>query len=54
MPLLDLHAHFPMHTHFPPRIAQAPPPVGKEFEFWAANILLNFKEENLGLVSTNF
>jgi microsomal dipeptidase-like Zn-dependent dipeptidase len=43
MPLLDLHAHFPMHTRFPPRISQGPPPIGKELEFWAANQLLNYQ-----------
>jgi hypothetical protein len=32
----DLHAHFPMHTRFPPQISQGPPPVGKEI-FGAAN-----------------
>jgi membrane dipeptidase len=42
-PLLDLHAHFPMHLHFPPRIVHFPPPVDKEIEFWAANMLLNFQ-----------
>jgi microsomal dipeptidase-like Zn-dependent dipeptidase len=42
MPLLDLHAHFPMHTKFPPRCVQGPAPPGKELEFWAANMLLNF------------
>ena len=43
MPLLDLHAHFPMHTRFPPETAQGPPPVGKELEYWAANQLLNYQ-----------
>jgi microsomal dipeptidase-like Zn-dependent dipeptidase len=43
MPLLDLHAHFPMHTRFPPALTQGPPPVGKELEFWAANQLLNYQ-----------
>src|SRR5215471_11730119 len=43
MPLLDLHAHFPMHTRFPPRISQGPPPVGKELEFLVANQLLNYQ-----------
>jgi microsomal dipeptidase-like Zn-dependent dipeptidase len=43
MPLLDLHAHFPMHLDFPPRVTQAPPPVDKQAEFWAANMLLNFQ-----------
>jgi microsomal dipeptidase-like Zn-dependent dipeptidase len=42
-PLLDVHAHYPMHTAFPPRITQGPPPIGKEIEFWAANTLLNFQ-----------
>ncbi len=42
-PLLDLHCHFPMHTKFPPRFTQGPPPLGKELEFWAANMLLNFQ-----------
>jgi len=32
-----------MHTQFPPRITQGPPPVGKELEFWAANQLLNYQ-----------
>jgi microsomal dipeptidase-like Zn-dependent dipeptidase len=41
--LLDLHAHFPMHLHFPPGIVQSPPPVDKQLEFWAANMLLNFQ-----------
>ena len=43
MPFLDLHAHFPMHTHFPPGLAQGPPPVGKEIEYWLANQLLNYQ-----------
>src|SRR6266446_3113577 len=43
MPLLDLHAHFPMHLDFPPRVTQGPPPVDKQAEFWAANMLLNFQ-----------
>jgi microsomal dipeptidase-like Zn-dependent dipeptidase len=43
MPLLDLHAHFPMHTRFPPAFTQGPPPVGKELEFWVANQLLNYQ-----------
>ena len=42
-PLLDLHCHFPMHTKFPPRFTKSPPPLGKELEFWAANMLLNFQ-----------
>jgi len=42
-PLLDLHCHFPMHTNFPPRFTKGPPPLGKELEFWAANMLLNFQ-----------
>jgi microsomal dipeptidase-like Zn-dependent dipeptidase len=41
--LLDLHTHFPMHTKFPPRMTEGPPPIGKEIEFWAANMLLNFQ-----------
>ena len=32
-----------MHTQFPPRTVQGPPPVGKELEFWAANQLLNYQ-----------
>src|ERR1019366_5577571 len=43
MPFLDLHAHYPMHTRFPPRFSQGPPPVGKEVEFWVANQLLNYQ-----------
>lgn len=43
MPLLDLHAHFPMHTRFPPRISQGPAPLGKELEFWVANQLFNYQ-----------
>ena len=43
MPFLDLHAHFPMHTRFPPQMVQGPPPVGKEIEFWVANQLLNYQ-----------
>ncbi len=42
--LIDLHAHFPMHTRFPPRFVQGPPPVGKEIEFWAATHLLDFQK----------
>jgi microsomal dipeptidase-like Zn-dependent dipeptidase len=41
--LIDLHAHFPMHTHFPPRFAHQPPPVGKEIEYFAAQHLLNYQ-----------
>jgi len=41
--LLDLHAHFPMHLHFPPAVVTGPPPLGKEAEFWAANMLFNFQ-----------
>jgi len=43
MPFLDLHAHFPMHTRFPPQMSQGPPPLGKELEFWVANQLLNYQ-----------
>jgi len=43
IPLLDLHAHFPMHTEFPPRAPAGPPPVGKELLFWAANTLMNYR-----------
>ncbi len=43
MPLLDLHAHFPMHTKFPPRLTTGAPPLGKELEFWVANMLFNFQ-----------
>ncbi|HUJ42116.1 MAG TPA: membrane dipeptidase [Opitutaceae bacterium] len=43
VPLLDLHAHFPMHSKFPPRLTAGAPPIGKELEFWAANMLLNFQ-----------
>lgn len=43
MPFLDLHAHYPMHTRFPPRMSQGPPPIGKEIEFWVANQLLNYQ-----------
>lgn len=32
-----------MHTRFPPRTAQGSPPVGKELEFLAANLLLNYQ-----------
>lgn len=32
-----------MHTRFPPRMTQGPPPVGKEIEFWLANQLLNYQ-----------
>ena len=42
MPLIDLHAHYPMHTKFPPRIGSDVPDAGKELEFWAANLLLNY------------
>lgn len=41
-PLLDLHAHFPMHTKFPPTFQQGNPPVGKQAEFMAANMLVNY------------
>ena len=43
MTLFDLHAHFPMHTKFPPLQLHGHPPIGKEAEFWAANMLLNFQ-----------
>src|ERR1017187_212381 len=43
MPLLDLHAHFPMHTRFPPAFTQGQPPVGQELEYWVANQLLNYQ-----------
>jgi microsomal dipeptidase-like Zn-dependent dipeptidase len=33
-----------MHTRFPPRFAHEPPPVGKEFLYWAAQHLLNFQD----------
>jgi len=42
--LIDLHAHFPMHTRFPPRFAHQPPPVGKEVEYFIAQRLLNFQD----------
>lgn len=41
--LIDLHAHFPMHTRFPPRFTQQPPPLGKEIEYFAAQHLLNYQ-----------
>ena len=43
MPLLDLHAHFPMHTKFPPLKTGGVAPIGREVEFWVANMLLNFQ-----------
>ena len=43
MPFLDLHAHFPMHTRFPPQLSQGPPPAGKELEYWVANQFLNYQ-----------
>jgi microsomal dipeptidase-like Zn-dependent dipeptidase len=43
MPFIDLHAHYPMHTRFPPRMSQGPPQIGKEIEFWIANQLLNYQ-----------
>lgn len=42
MPLIDLHAHFPMHTKFPPRVGSDISTEGKKLEFWAANLLLNY------------
>jgi len=42
MPLIDLHAHFPMHTKFPPRVGSDGSGEGKKLEFWAANLLLNY------------
>src|SRR5215472_10864360 len=42
MPLIDLHAHFPMHTKFPPRVGSDGSDAGKQLEFWAANLLLNY------------
>src|SRR6266446_1453453 len=42
MPLIDLHAHFPMHTKFPPRVGTDGSTEGKKLEFFAANLLLNF------------
>jgi len=42
MPLIDLHAHFPMHTKFPPRVGSDGVDPGKQLEFWAANLLLNY------------
>jgi microsomal dipeptidase-like Zn-dependent dipeptidase len=41
--LIDLHAHFPMHTRFPPLFAHQPPPVGKEVEYFVAQHLLNYQ-----------
>jgi len=43
VPFIDLHAHFPMHTKFPPWAAQGPPPIGKEIEYWAAQQLFNYQ-----------
>jgi microsomal dipeptidase-like Zn-dependent dipeptidase len=43
MNFFDLHAHFPMHTKFPPLPPQGAPPVGKEIEFWVANMLMNYR-----------
>lgn len=43
MPFFDLHAHFPMHTKFPPLDSHGVPPIDKELEYWAANMLLNFQ-----------
>src|ERR1700733_7111190 len=42
--LLDLHAHFPMHTKFPPEFVSGVPPLGKEIEFLVANQLLNYQK----------
>ncbi len=41
--LIDLHAHYPMHTHFPPDFTQQPAPVGKEIEYFVAQHLLNYQ-----------
>jgi membrane dipeptidase len=41
MPLIDLHAHFPLHTNFPPCVGTDGLVEGKKLEFWAANLLLN-------------
>src|SRR5690348_56675 len=42
MPFIDLHAHSPMHTKFPPRVASDPIEAeGTKLEFWAANLSLN-------------
>jgi len=41
--LIDLHAHYPMHTKFPPQAVQGPPPVGKELEYYVAQHLLNYQ-----------
>ena len=41
MALIDLHAHFPMHTRFPPRVGSGGVAEGKKLEFCAANLLLN-------------
>jgi hypothetical protein len=42
MPLIDLHAHYPMHTRFPPRVGSGVSTEGKKLEFWAANVFLNY------------
>jgi microsomal dipeptidase-like Zn-dependent dipeptidase len=42
MPLIDLHAHFPMHTIFPPCVGSDGGAEGKKLEFWAANLFLNY------------
>jgi microsomal dipeptidase-like Zn-dependent dipeptidase len=42
MSFIDLHAHFPMHTKFPPRVGSDGAGEGKKLELWAANLLLNY------------
>jgi membrane dipeptidase len=42
MSLIDLHAHFPMHTKFPPKVGTDGSGEGKKLEFWAANLFLNY------------
>lgn len=54
MSLIDLHSHFPMHTSFPPRVGSDGSGQDKAFEFWAANLLLNFNAGHPRVSLTEF
>jgi microsomal dipeptidase-like Zn-dependent dipeptidase len=44
MKIIDLHAHFPMHLHFPPRSSDSDVRDHlKELTLWGANLILNYR-----------
>jgi len=54
MAFIDLHAHYPMHTQFPPRVGSDVSDEGKKLEFFVANQLLNFVSGHPRVTLTEF